>query len=196
MKALDKLAGAGNLRKIVAPTRDALAKISADYQEMRKSIAPLFEKIAKLERRVEEVEAETRPVPPPILRRHEPQPVASDYDQMADTLEKLAHEGMGAPLADAAHSTPALGQRTGARRSFGNRQSGKEPHMSNNLPAQLDARLDHAIATHEAARHPLTKAATRADLVKIRDEIAVLAGEQSALAAIKSAPRGDMRKGF
>ncbi len=67
---------------------------------------------------------------------------------------------------------------------------------TNALPGQLDARLDHAIAAHKAARHPLTKAATRADLVKIRDEIAVLAGEQSALAAIKSAPRGDMRKGF
>lgn len=68
--------------------------------------------------------------------------------------------------------------------------------MSNQLPAQLDARLDHAIAAHKAARHPATKAATRSDLVKVRDEIAGLAIEQAALVAIKSAPRGDIRKGF
>ena len=62
--------------------------------------------------------------------------------------------------------------------------------------SQLTARTDHAVAAFQAARNPVAKAAARRALEKIRDEAATIVGEQSALAAIKSAPRGDMRKGF
>jgi hypothetical protein len=62
--------------------------------------------------------------------------------------------------------------------------------------SQLSARTDHAVAAFQAARNPVEKASTRRDLEKVRDEAATIVGEQAALAAIKSAPRGDLRKGF
>ena len=101
--ALGKLAATGNLRKIGTPTRETLAMVAGDYAAMRKSIAPLFEKIAKLERRVEEVEADTRPLPPAILRRHEPAPANDpNYVAVADLLEKAARAGLGREFDDAA----------------------------------------------------------------------------------------------
>ncbi len=58
--------------------------------------------------------------------------------------------------------------------------------------SQLGARTDQAVAAFEGARNPIAKSAARRDLEKLRVEAKAISSEQAALAAIKSAPRGDI----